>query len=296
MLEIDDLYKRYGDVIALDGANFEVRPGKMLGFLGPNGAGKTTAMRSIFGLVTPDRGEVRWQGAPITPATRMRFGYMPEQRGLYPKMKAHDQLKYMGRIHGLSAADAADAADHWLDTLGLGDRRDSPTEDLSHGNQQRVQLAAALVHDPDLMVLDEPLSGLDPLGVDTMAEVLRAQTAEGKSVVFSSHQLDLVEDICDEVAIISQGRIVLAGDVRRLKDAAPIRRLEVEMDGPVETVLSTLEGIHSAEVDDGGRHILMVDAATDVRRILAEAERTGAVRHFVYTTPTLTDLFREAVR
>src|SRR5690606_9305573 len=142
---------------------------------------------------------------------------------------------------------------------------------------------------------DEPFSGLDPLGVDTMADVLRNETAQGRSVVFSSHQLDLVEDICDEVAVISQGRIVMAGDGRRLKEAAPSCRLEVEVDGPIESVLPTLEGIHSAEVADG-RHILMVDAATDVRRVLAEAERTGAVRHFVYTTPTLTDLFREAVR
>jgi ABC-2 type transport system ATP-binding protein len=294
MLEIDNLYKRYGDVVALDGASFEVHPGKMLGFLGPNGAGKTTAMRSIFGLVTPDSGEVRWEGTPVTPENRVRFGYMPEQRGLYPKMKAHDQLTYMGRIHGLEAHAAAEASDRWLEDLGLADRRMSATEDLSHGNQQRVQLAVALVHDPDLMVLDEPFSGLDPIGVDTMADVLRGETARGKSVVFSSHQLDLVEDLCDEVAIISHGRIVMAGDVRRLKAAAPIRRLEVEMEGPVETVLSSLEGIHSAEVVDG-RHILMIAADTDVRSILAEAERTGEVRHFVYTAPSLNDLFREAV-
>lgn len=294
MLEIDNLYKRYGEVVALDGASFEVHSGRMLGFLGPNGAGKTTAMRSIFGLVTPDAGEVRWNGTPVTPEDRVRFGYMPEQRGLYPKMKAHDQLVYMGRIHGMKAREASDSADRWLHSLGIDDRRDSPTEDLSHGNQQRMQLAAALVHDPDLMVLDEPFSGLDPLGVDTMADVLRAEAGRGKSVVFSSHQLDLVEDLCDEVAIIHQGQIVAAGEVRRLKDAALIRRLEVEMEGPVETVLARLEGIHSAEVIDG-RHILMIDADTDVRSILAEAERTGEVRHFVYTTPSLTDLFREAV-
>src|SRR5690606_14636374 len=139
------------------------------------------------------------------------------------KMKARDQLTYMGRIHGMSAADASAAADRWLETLGLGDRKDTPTEALSHGNQQRVQLAAALVHEPDLMVLDEPLSGLDPLGVDTMAGVLRSQSEAGRAVVFSSHQLDLVEDLCDDVAIIHQGRIVAAGNVTQLKNAAPIR-------------------------------------------------------------------------
>lgn len=294
MLEIDDLHKRYGEVIALDGCTFEVRPGRMLGFLGPNGAGKTTAMRSVFGLVRPDQGDVRWNGEKVTPEMRTRFGYMPEQRGLYPKMKAHDQLVYMGRIHGMPTSDAATAADRWLEQLGLGDRKDSPTESLSHGNQQRVQLAAALVHDPELMILDEPFSGLDPLGADTMSDVLRAEAAEGRTVVFSSHQLDLVEDLCEDVAIIHQGRIVAAGNVRQLKDAAPIRHLEIEMEGPADAVLSQLEGIRSSAVVDG-RHHLMVDAETDVRHVLAEAERGGVVRHFVYTTPSLSDLFREAV-
>lgn len=280
--------------MALDGCSFEVRPGRMLGFLGPNGAGKTTAMRSVFGLVRPDRGEVRWKGDLVTPEMRLRFGYMPEQRGLYPKMKAHDQLVYMGRIHGLSRSEASASAQRWLDTLGLSERSDTATEALSHGNQQRVQLAAALVHEPDLMVLDEPLSGLDPLGVDTMAEVLRHEAEAGKAVVLSSHQLDLVEDLCDDVAIINQGRIVAAGNVAELKNAAPIRHLELEMDGPTEPVLASLAGVRSAQVIDG-RHVLIVDAHTDVRRVLAEAERGGVVRHFVYTTPSLTDLFREAV-
>ncbi|HEX2155335.1 MAG TPA: ATP-binding cassette domain-containing protein [Acidimicrobiia bacterium] len=294
MLEITDLHKRYDDVVALDGCTFEVQPGRMLGFLGPNGAGKTTAMRSIFGLVQPDRGEIRWKGEPVTHEMRMRFGYIPEQRGLYPKMKAHDQLTYMGRLHGMEKKAAAAAADTWLELLGLADRRDTPTEALSHGNQQRVQLAAALVHDPDLMVLDEPLSGLDPLGVDTMAEVLQAQADAGKAVMFSSHQLDLVEDLCDDVAIINRGRIVAAGNVNQLKNAASIRHLELEIEGPVESVLASLEGVRSADVVDG-RHVLIVEAATDVRKLLAEAERGGIVHHFVYTTPSLTDLFREAV-
>jgi ABC-2 type transport system ATP-binding protein len=209
-------------------------------------------------------------------------------------MRAHDQLVYMGRIHGLDKEVAAAAATHWLETLGLADRAADPVERLSHGNQQRVQLAAALVHDPELMVLDEPFSGLDPIGADTMADVLRAESAAGKAVVFSSHQLDLVEDLCDDVAIINRGRIVLAGRVKELKDAAPIRRLELEMDGPADLVLSHLEGIRSADMVDG-RHVLMIEADTDVRKVLAEAESAGNVRHFIYSTPSLTDLFREAV-
>ena len=295
MLRIDGLYKSYDDVVALAGCSFSVQPGRMLGFLGPNGAGKTTTMRSIFGLVRPESGQVTWNERPVTPEVRARFGYMPEQRGLYPKMKAHDQLAYMGRIHGMEKADAAAAADAWLDALGLTDRSTDAVEALSHGNQQRVQLAAALVHDPDLMVLDEPFSGLDPIGADTMSEVLRSESRKGKSVVFSSHQLDLVEDLCDDVAIIHQGRIVLSGDVKALKDASPIRRLELELDGPGASVLDSLSGVVSRE-SSNGRHTLIVDVDTDVRRVLAEAEAAGNVRHFIYTTPSLTDLFREAVK
>ncbi len=295
MLRIDDLHKSYGNVIALDGCSFTVEPGRMLGFLGPNGSGKTTTMRSVFGLVTPDAGKVTWNDQPITPELRRRFGYMPEQRGLYPKMKARDQLLYLGRLHGMSRSEAGDAADGWLAELGLADRSTEAVENLSHGNQQRVQLAAALVHDPDLMVLDEPFSGLDPIGVDTMAAVLQRQSQQGKSVVFSSHQLDLVEDLCEDVAIINKGHIVLAGQVNKLKDAAPIRRLELEMDGPVSAVLSTLQGVRTSRNQDG-RHILMIDADTDVRGLLAAAEAAGHVRHFIYTTPSLNDLFREAVR
>ncbi|CAN5747822.1 ATP-binding cassette domain-containing protein [soil metagenome] len=266
----------------------------MLGFLGPNGAGKTTAMRAIFGLVRLDSGQVTWNGSSVGDEDRSRFGYMPEQRGLYPKMRAREQLAYFARIHGVEKVAASESATRWLEVLGLADRADDSLETLSHGNQQRVQLAATLVHDADLLVLDEPFSGLDPIGVDTMADVLQRESAQGKGVVFSSHQLDLVEDLCDDVAIINHGRIVLSGSVKILRDASPLRRLELEMAGSADTVLSHLDGIHSAEVEDG-RHVLMIDAATDVRRVLAEAESSGTVRHFIYTTPTLTDLFREAV-
>ena len=294
MLHIDDLHKSYGEVVALDGCSFVVEPGRMLGFLGPNGAGKTTAMRTVFGLVTPDSGRVTWNGRPIDDDLRATFGYMPEQRGLYPKMKAHDQLVYLGRTHGMTKSEASESALRWLELLGLGDRAADPVENLSHGNQQRVQLAAALVHDPAVLVLDEPFSGLDPIGASTMADVLRQETARGKAVVFSSHQLDVVEDLCEDVAIVNRGRVVLSGAVKALKDASPIRRLELEMDGPADRVLSHLEGIRSADMNDG-RHLLMIDADADVRRVLAEAESSGTVRHFIYTTPSLTDLFREAV-
>ena len=267
----------------------------MLGFLGPNGAGKTTAMRAIFGLVTPDSGRVSWEGNPITIEQRRQFGYMPEQRGLYPKMKAQEQLAYLGRLRGMGAAEAAASADRWLERLGLSERRMDRVEVLSHGNQQRVQLAAALVHDPVLLVMDEPFSGLDPIATETMADILREEAAKGKAVVFSSHQLDLVEDICEDVAIINAGEIVVEGNVDSLKDAAPIRHLELQLEGDVGNLFEGLEGVRQITSDDH-THIAIIEADTGVRGFLARAEELGRLRHFTYTTPSLSDLFREAVR
>ena len=193
VLELRDLSKRFGDVQALDGASFEVPPGRMVGFLGPNGAGKTTAMRSIFGLVRLDRGEVLWDGKPLDEDEARRFGYMPEARGLYPKMTVGDQVEYFARLHGSDRSGAKAHADRWLERLDLVERRDSRVETLSHGNQQRVQLAVSLAFESDLLILDEPFSGLDPIAVTTMGDVIREEAHRGAGVLFSSHQLDLVE-------------------------------------------------------------------------------------------------------
>ena len=293
MLEIQNLHKRYDDVVALDGCTFNVPPGRMLGFLGPNGAGKTTTMRSIFGLLKLDDGSVSWNGEEIGPRHRLRFGYMPEQRGLYPKMRVKDQLVYFGRLHGMAQAAAADGADRWLEAFDLTDRASSLLEELSHGNQQRVQLAAALVHDPELLVLDEPFNGLDPIGAETMANVLRGRAAEGASVVFSSHQLDLVEDLCEDVAIINNGRIVMEGSVRDLKEASPHRVIELELGADRHELLERLEGVVTASFD-GKRHLVVVDRDIEVRPLIAEATN-GDLDHFVYTTPALSHLFKEAV-
>ncbi|HET9672520.1 MAG TPA: ATP-binding cassette domain-containing protein [Actinomycetota bacterium] len=293
MLEISDLSKRYGAVVALDGASFRVAPGRIVGFLGPNGAGKTTTMRAIFGLLHPDRGEVRWRGNPVGPETRARFGYMPEERGLYPKMKVGDQLRYFARLSGLSGTAAREATAEWLDRLGLADRHGARLEELSHGNQQRVQLAAALVHDPELAVLDEPFAGLDPLGVEALGELLVQTAASGAAVVFSSHQLDLVEDICQDVVIIDHGRVVLDGVVADLKAASPRRSLEIAVNGdPWVPILP--EDVMTIKRDGGIR--LLVDATVDLGAVLESARRAGEVTTFSFEPPSLSDLFRAAVR
>ena len=218
VLEVIDLSRRYGDVVALDGLSFTVEPGQLFGFVGPNGAGKTTTMRIILGVLEPDGGEVRWRGRPVDLETRARFGYMPEERGLYPKMRVRDQLAYFASLHGLARAEAAAAADRWLERLGLADRAGDRVESLSLGNQQRVQLGVALVHGPELLVLDEPFSGLDPVGVDVLSGVLQRPADEGVPVVFSSHQLELVERLCESVAIVKDGRLVASGRVEELRE------------------------------------------------------------------------------
>ena len=292
MLEIDDLTKRYGDVVALDGASFSVARGRIVGFLGPNGAGKTTTMRAIFGLVRPDRGEMRWNGKPVGPEERARFGYMPEERGLYPKMKVIDQLAYFAELSGMGGTAAKEAAAGWLRRLGLGDRTDARLEELSHGNQQRVQLTAALVHDPELVVLDEPFSGLDPLGIESLAELLVETAATGVAVVFSSHQLDLVEDVCQDVVVIDHGRVVLAGVVEELKAASPHRSLEVTVDGEPWVPLLPSGTVTSKQ---DGRVRILVDASIDLEEILASARRAGEVTAFSFEPPSLADLFLDAV-
>ena len=217
MLELEGLHKRYGDRTVLDGVTFSVRPGEMFGFVGANGAGKTTTMRIVLGVLRADAGSVRWDGREVDVATRRQFGYMPEERGLYPKMQVREQLVYFARLHGFTATAAGAATDDLLERLGLTERSTDRVEALSLGNQQRVQLAAALVHDPVLLVLDEPFSGLDPVGVDALAEVLAERVASGVPVVFSSHQLELVERLCDSIGVLGRGRILASGTLAELQ-------------------------------------------------------------------------------
>jgi ABC-2 type transport system ATP-binding protein len=294
MLEILDLAKRYGAVTALDGASFTATPGRIVGFLGPNGAGKTTTMRCIFGLAQPDRGEVRWAGTPVDRDTRLRFGYMPEQRGLYPRMRVGEQVSYFAQQHGLSGRDAGAATTRWLERMGLGDRAKSKLEELSHGNQQRIQLAVALVHDPELLVLDEPFSGLDPIGIATMTEVVKERAAAGVGVVFSSHQLDLVEDVCEDVVIIAKGRIVAAGPIDELKAASGRRHLEVAVAGSDGRWLDAIPGLTVLD-RDGDRVRLLVGDDLELEALLARAAAAGEVRRFAYEPPKLSELFMEAI-
>lgn len=293
-LEFDGVTRRYGDVVALDGLTFSVPAGEMFGFLGPNGAGKTTAMRTILGLSVPDSGTVRWRGGTIGARERLRVGYLPEERGLYPKMGVGEQVTYFARLHGLSATHAVARAQRWLERLGVAAHEKDRLDTLSLGNQQRVQLAAALVHEPDLLVLDEPFSGLDPVAVETLGRVLADQAAGGVGVIFSSHQLDLVEHLCDSVAIIHLGRLVAAGAVEALTTSGPTRvEAEVEGDAPAAWA-QRLHGVR-VEAVDCGRARLRLDDGVDPQRVLEAALAAGPVRHFGQTRRRLSEVFSEAV-
>jgi ABC-2 type transport system ATP-binding protein len=294
LLQLDGLCRCFGALTALDHLTFSVPSGQVVGFLGPNGAGKTTTMRAVFGLTDLDAGTVRWNGQPVGQADRRRFGYMPEERGLYPAMQVGEQLEYLGRLHGMAPADARRAGEEWLERLGIAERLQDKVEELSHGNQQRVQLAAALLHGPDLLVLDEPLAGLDPSGIDAIGRVLVEQARSGCSVLFSSHQLDQVEDLCESVAIIDHGRLVVAGRVDDLATSGP-RRLVVRVEGDRHgSWARDLPGVSISEVA-GGEVRLVLDDTVDSDVVLRAAMAAGTVTEFVFARRRLSEVFREAL-
>ena len=294
VLEFDGLSRRFGTVTALDDLSFSVPSGQVVGFLGPNGAGKTTTMRAVFGLTDLDAGSVRWNGVAVGATQRRRFGYMPEERGLYPNMLVAEEVEYLGRLHGMDRSVATTATKQWLERLDVADRATSKVEALSHGNQQRVQLAAALVHDPEALVLDEPFAGLDPTGIDAMGEVLVEQAHAGRCVLFSSHQLDLVEDLCESVAIIDHGRLVARGTVDELATSGP-RRLAVRVEGDRRGAWArAIPGVTLSEVD-GGEVRLVLDDSTDSDVVLDTARSAGRVTEFVFERRRLSEVFREAV-
>jgi ABC-2 type transport system ATP-binding protein len=292
MLQIDGLDRSFGDRKVLDDVNFTVQRGRLTGFVGGNGAGKTTTMRIILGVLAADAGRVSLDGTELGPDQRVDFGYMPEERGLYPKMRVAEQVAYLGRLHGLDRPVADARARDLLARLGLTERADEPLENLSLGNQQRAQIAAALVHDPRVLVLDEPFSGLDPLAVDVVAGVLAEYAASGVPVLFSSHQLDLVEQLCDDLVIIAGGQIRAAGSREGLRESFGSTRYEVVSAGDT----GWLRGVPGVDVleFDGGYALFEADEAV-AQSVLRSALDRAPVRSFTPVRPTLGEIFREVV-
>ncbi|WP_306186805.1 MULTISPECIES: ABC transporter ATP-binding protein [unclassified Streptomyces] len=292
-LMVEALTKRYGDHLALDKMSFEVKPGEVFGFVGSNGAGKTTTMRIAIGVLNSDEGAVYWRGKPVDAASRSRFGYMPEERGLYPKMTVAKQLVYLARLHGMSGAEAVAAMQTWTERLDVAQYRNRQVDSLSLGNQQRVQLAAALVHDPQVLLLDEPFSGLDPLAVDTMSAVLRERAEQGAPVLFSSHQLDLVERLCDRVGIVRSGSMMACGSVEELR-ARGGEDVYIEIEGAPRDWARALRGVDSFRNQGQGTVVRLADHC-DEGELVRQVADLGRLRTFRRQQATLTELFRSYV-
>ncbi|WP_336630492.1 MULTISPECIES: ABC transporter ATP-binding protein [unclassified Microbacterium] len=294
MLELSGITKSYGTTRVLDDVGFQVAPGRLTGFVGGNGAGKTTTMRIILGVLARDDGSVTLDGSPVTAADRRRFGYMPEERGLYPKMRVLEHIVYLARLHGFGKADATARAEALLTDLGLGERLNDNIETLSLGNQQRAQIAAALVHDPEVLILDEPFSGLDPIAVDVVAGVLQARAAAGTAVLFSSHQLDVVERLCDELVIIAGGTIRATGSREQLRAQHAQRRFEMISAGDAGW-LRDEPGVDVVEFD-GGYALFDADSDETAQRVLRRAVAAGDVASFSPRHPSLAQIFKEVIQ
>jgi ABC-2 type transport system ATP-binding protein len=292
-LEIRDVAHSFGDVVALDGVSFAVMSGVITGLLGPNGAGKTTLLRIMLGVLSPDRGTVRYDGSPVGEEDRRRWGYMPQERGLYPGMPAGAQVVHFGRLHGLSRDDATSRARLLLEELGLEERWDDRTDKLSGGMQQRLQLATALVHDPAVIILDEPFAGLDPVAVVSLSETLRQRAGIGCTVLFSSHQLDLVQDLCEDIAMVDRGRTVLQGSVASLRASSGRRQLRLHVQAPNRDWLLAYPGV-TVVGDEADDLRLEVPADIDPLDVLDAARAAGRVDDFGLDLPKLSELFLAA--
>lgn len=294
MLEITGVNRSFGSHRVLHDVSFGVRGGRMTGFVGANGAGKTTTMRIILGVLSSDSGSVTLNSKLLTAVDRRRFGYMPEERGLYPKMKVAEHIVYLARLHGLGIASAQRNTLALLERLELAERADTTVESLSLGNQQRAQIAAALVHDPEVLVLDEPFSGLDPLAVDTVQGVLKDRAAAGVPVLFSSHQLDIVERLCDDLVVIADGHIRASGSTEKLRADYGGSQFDLVLDGPADWVTEE-PGVSGATIT--GNHVVFrAESPEAAQAVLRTAMTRGRVTRFSPQEASLAQIFREVIQ
>jgi ABC-2 type transport system ATP-binding protein len=295
MLVVDHVRKSFGTVEAVRDVAFSVEAGSAFGLLGPNGAGKTTTMRMILGIYVPDGGTITWRGAPVTEHSRKRFGYLPEERGLYPQIRVRDQIVFFARLHGMHEPVARRAADAWIERLELSQYALRPCAELSKGNQQKVQVACAAAFEPELMILDEPFSGLDPVNAELLADVLRELRDRGVTMVFSSHQMWQIEELCSAVCIIANGANRIAGRIADLRAQWPTRSLRVApASEAASAVLARIPGAHPPVRVDGAIECT-VPAQTDFSAVLRELVSADSVTTFDARPPSLHDIYLHAV-
>jgi len=296
-LVLSQVARSFGNVVAVRDVSLTVPPGTTFGLLGPNGAGKTTTMRMILGVLVPDRGTVTWNGAPVDGRMRRRFGYLPEERGLYGKLKVKDQIAYFGRLHGLTAPDDERKAAAWIERLGLGEYANRPCAELSKGNQQKVQVACAALHDPELLILDEPFTGLDPVNAEVLLETLRALRAEGASLILSSHQMWQLEELCETFCVIADGTVRASGTLPELRAAWPTRVVEVQPAAPaLRAVLDatpSARALPQAASPDALSYEVAADA--DTAALLRRLVAAGDVTRFQRVEPSLGEIYLRAI-
>jgi ABC-2 type transport system ATP-binding protein len=296
-LIVDSISKRFGDVVALDDASFTVEPGRIFGLLGANGAGKTTSMRIVLDILRPDSGQVTWKGAANTALPRRTWGYLPEERGLYSRMKVGEQLRFFAALYGVSDADARAVIEEWLERFRIPEYLDRKVEELSKGNQQKIQFIAGILHDPDVLIMDEPFTGLDPINVRLLKEAFLAMRDRGKTLIFSTHQMEQVEELCESIAIVDRGKVVVSGVLRDVKRAMgrQVVRFATDRDGNGVDWLTDLPGVTlTTEREDFVE--LRVPAEQDPATILRAAlDRGDRVTRFEIAEPSLEEIFVEHV-
>ena len=288
-LIVEHATKKFGDFTAVDDVSLTVEQGQMHGFLGANGAGKTTTFRMILGLLNPTAGTIRWNGKSITYAESPEIGYLPEERGLYPKMKVGEQLVYLAQLRSMPKADAKKEVQKWLERFEVPHYASKKVEELSKGNQQKIQLIASLLHQPSLLILDEPFSGLDPVNVEMLKSAILDFQKEGATIVFSSHRLDHVEELCDNMSILDRGKIVVGGSIRQVKRSFGKQNVRIKMDQDL-SILHNIAGVENfTKTHDGA--LFQITDETVAQRLLEESMKLGALRHFAIEEPSLEEIF-----
>ncbi len=288
--------KSFGSFQALKDLSMEVREGALFGFLGPNGAGKTTTMRMILDLIRPDSGQITWNGTPVREVARRSFGYLPEERGLYPRMEVEAQLLFLARLSGLSKQDAERALEEWLERFQISANRHKKIEELSKGNQQKVQFLATILHDPTILVMDEPFSGLDPVNANVLKEALLEMHRRGKTIIFSTHQLEQAEELCQDIVIINKGQSAVQGSVREVKRQYGRHVARLKLDNDPEA--SWLEQLPAVQVTKRREDYIEMHIQANLNpNVIVEAalQHGGIISRFELTEPSLTDIFIEKV-
>ncbi|WP_160035154.1 ABC transporter ATP-binding protein [Paenibacillus sp. An7] len=292
-LELNQVMKQYGDKLAVNGVTLSVKEGEIYGLLGANGAGKTTTMRMVLGLIYPDGGQISYNGKSFSPELQHLMGYLPEERGMYPKVKVSEQINYLGRLRGMSAKEADESLKYWLEKFEVPEYYDKRIEELSKGNQQKMGFIAAVVHHPQILILDEAFSGLDPVNVELLKSTVKEMRDEGTAILFSTHRMEHVEELCQNITILQRGNSVVEGSIREIKSRYPREQVRLITSEEVSG-LELLPGVTKVERMERG-YLITIRSMEAAQLVLQKALETATVEHFEIKEPTLNQIFIKEV-